>query len=139
MSQSKSTGSKGVVLGPLQREWVRCLESGDFPQGRRSLFTITEGVYKHCCLGVAVCVAEANGLKLNWVEEDGELYCKDDKSNLPAEVRNMLGFYDSLGTIKGKELKQCSNLEVANDDGVSFSQIAKFVRKYPEAVFKESK
>ncbi len=62
-------------LGPLQREWIRCLRSGAFPQGESYLIGSDEhvtkpgDVYPHCCLGVACRVAEANGMKLRYVVE----------------------------------------------------------------------
>ncbi len=129
-------------LGPLQREWIEALRSGEFKQTTGCLFR-TDGlksgeVIPNCCLGVACIVAEANGMELKFSESGGRMYVEGYGSRLPDEVRYALNFHNDLGWLSsplriGDE--QWTELADANDSGATFAQIADFAEANPEAVF----
>jgi hypothetical protein len=149
----KTKTKKKQKLGPLQREWIRALRSGDFKQARGVLFKkLTKGEYGHCCLGVAVCVAEANGVKLKFDETTQEGGCKvlsvlhertDELcvSDLPRIVSRKLKIRSSDGTInKPFSIKESGrtmySLIHLNDTAKwSLAQIADFLEAHPEQVF----
>jgi hypothetical protein len=118
--------------------------------------------YRHCCLGVACRVAEANGLKIRWVVDNSdsehggrvlEAVTKgvsgrynNDSQTMPGPVWKMLRFHSSQGdfpTIRpaiqsdesGKATANC--LTELNDTGWTFDRIADFVEAHPEEVFSE--
>lgn len=104
------------VFTPDQEKWLAALESGEWRQGVGS--QCRGGSY--CCLGVA---SETAGLST------GPHYPTDEAVSL-----YRLHKYD--GALDGDELLEgyCS-LAQANDKGVSFSDIAAFIREKPWAVF----
>ncbi len=151
-------------LGPLQQEWIRCLRSGEFPQGEGFLVGNADGnvapgqPYPHCCLGIVCRVAQANGLKLRWIPSDhgygdSKVYEIDDgegrnDQELPPKVMKTLRFRDSVGRFKScpkncneqkylrvGEAGHVESLADANDQGCTFVQIADFVEAHPEEVF----
>jgi hypothetical protein len=129
---------KKQELGPLQQEWVRCLRSGEFPQGKFRLVDMKDpvrGVYRHCCLGVACCVAEAKGVGVEWEERSGALHANGQCAVLPTNVAKSMKFYDYDGQFQGFTMMDHEALTSANDLGATFKQIARFVEAHPEAVF----
>ncbi len=105
-------------------EWVEALESGTYKRGTgylRKLIKFKNGNEKvqHCCLGV---LADLKGEK--W-EEDEARYT-DNEATVFTATKN--GNLTSLkDTILPRDLQ--STLADMNDDGGSFKQIAKWIRK----------
>lgn len=127
-------------LGPLQKEFVRALRSGDFPQAKGMLFRVRRGsnVLGHCCLGVAVCVAAANGVRVREMWQDSRLYVNGTGATLPDVVQAVMMFLGDGGALKTEMLigtGQYDSLADANDSGVKFAVIADFIEAHPEAVF----
>lgn len=97
--------------------------------------------YKACCLGEAVlCRARMAGHKVSdlfveSVDEDTQIFDGEERTVLSYSTIKYFGFYDSSGRIKRRKLKGHIQLTGANDNGVTWPEIATFVRKYPEAVF----
>ncbi len=120
-----------MTLTEAQEAWLKALESGRFKQGVGRLKT---GDY-YCCLGVA-CEIQPD---VEYDEVRG--YGKDSDRNtqvLPEFVRERLGLRGCDGSISGSDkLYGFSMLASANDAGVSFEQIAAYIRINPENVFKE--
>lgn len=151
-------------LGPRQLKWVEALEAHPERQTQQTLGTREKeylkehfektGVkipYLACCLGEA-CVVK------NKIQKKTSVFNSYDvieagsgcKTFLSLSEVNYFGFYDEEGLILekyrfkkylGKYLngKIYDKLSLANDKGATWLQIAFFVRKYPQAVFKESK
>lgn len=109
------------------RLWVEALRSGRFQQGNGAMRNLTG----HCCLGVAMEVAFANGV---------EPYISDNwgvTSTMPERVRDWYGIGTGTGVgengwldpeadpfledPRGGDPRRAS---VLNDDGVPFSEIA---------------
>lgn len=134
-------------LGPLQREWVRALRSGDFKQTQGILVCVPHNansgdVLPCCCLGVACLVAEANGVPLKFEEMGGCLNVWSGQERCttspPSAVVDLLRLTDTAGSFEaGHNLDGCVSLMGANDHGKTFKQIADFVEGHPEAVFTE--
>ena len=115
-----------------------------------------EEEYSFCCLGLACEVAIENGVPFK-IESSGVFGCikyDNEDCNLPPKVEKLFKFHGPLGAfdaliynyVKRAQFQQdvdklfVVSYELAdfNDNGVSFKRIAKFVRKYPEAIFSET-
>lgn len=98
-------------------DWPNALESGEYEQGKGSLYTNypDRAVEKYCCLGVACqLLADMNLLpKKNW----------RDAGFLPDRAVKLLGIRDSASYNEGNNA-----LYEDNDNGVKFKKIAKMIR-----------
>lgn len=113
-------------------KWADALESGKFSQTKGTLFD-GEG---YCCLGVACVLA---GKKFE-SDDGGHFYfIKGDSTSavLPEDVMEEIGMNNPSGHIQGKKnpfakAGDVSDFELTtiNDEGVSFKEIAKIIRKY---------
>jgi hypothetical protein len=56
-------------------------------------------VHLHCCLGVACCVAEANGTRVKWTEHGGNIHANGEYGVLPATVARKLRFLCDAGSL----------------------------------------
>jgi hypothetical protein len=96
------------------RRWVRALRSGAYEQGKSRMRSSNN---KYCCLGVALDLALANGVR-----------CSDpdwgQTSILPAEVNNWFGVKDLNGDIKKASSGYGTSPAILNDGGTSFVDIA---------------
>lgn len=106
-----------------REKWLRDLESGRWPQAKQRLAT-SKG---YCCLGRACEVALKSGVELTTKYHEGS-----DKweyggclTDLPEAVMDWLGVGSSLPSLTNGE-----QLDELNDDGVTFKQIARRIRKY---------
>lgn len=133
--------AKKFVMGLLQQEWVRALKSGDFLQARQILFRYNGPgqPYSNCCLGVALCVLEANGVPLKYsLDANKSLHVRFDGSgatvNMPTGTWEQLKLNDADGGLRGDE--NHSSLIRMNDTlGWSLEQIGEYIEQHPENVF----
>lgn len=129
---------KKQPLGPLQAEWIRCLRSKEWKQGRNFLCAETESGVSYCCLGVACEVAAANGVEVKQERRDGGIWDFDSRDGaLPSSVRLAMKFRGACGGLTHPMNDRFMFLDAANDAGVKFKVIADFVEAHPEAVFTE--
>lgn len=118
-------------------EWVKNLRSGKYKQ-------TTNGALKDdigfCCLGVLCDMsAEAGqGQWLDFVGQSKSFRCSSapDSSStiLPEPVQDWAGMRDATGDLGELEYicvenRAFANLTEANDDGLSFSNIADYIEK----------
>jgi hypothetical protein len=142
---------KKFVMGPLQRELVRALKSGDFEQAKGKLFrspfeTGNDGVVGHCCLGVAMCVLKANfPRKIRLPVDQDTAYCgmRSSAISMPGGAWQLLGLRDQDGefskTVRVKN-KNCSSMFDLNDRaGLTLKQIGRFIETHAAIVFVEPK
>lgn len=115
-----------MVLNAQQRDWVNALQCGDFKQTHSTLYAPSLDAY--CCLGVACVVAERFEIKIDREEETN--YIIGDELGDQEEAKKFLGV-----TTKGERILVHLNDVVKLD----FSQIADFIRKFPELIFEEPK
>lgn len=133
-------------LGPLQELWLSQLEK--YPE-RKMEGQLGEGSsrkYKACCLGeLHLCAFRLKKKVLPFL--NGQIIdCnREERSDSTLEVSyKQYGLNDEIGTIKGKGVyvksikAYVNDLSYANDNGVSWTEIAEFIRKYPEKVFTKS-
>jgi len=121
-------------------ELVAALRSGEYEQARQVL----KSSRGYCCLGVA---CEISGLG-EWEEEVAEegtnryLYL-NSHSSLPDQVKEHFGFKDNFGAIYDPTVRiripraysrRYAALASANDDGVTFAEIADFIEKNWESL-----
>lgn len=98
------------------RMWVRALRSGQYPQGSAHL----RRNGKYCCLGVAMDMALANGVKATGRENWGGL------TMLPSPVDAFYGLdkCDITVVVQRGRSRYLSDL---NDSGFSFGDIADLI------------
>lgn len=109
----------GFKLGPLQKKWIKALESGKYDQTTEQLHNEDEGSY--CCLGVANVVCKLG---------------ERDKEALVHTYRK-LGLRDCCGEPLHSTFNSLVDLNDRSDK--DFTDIAKMLRKHPTEYFKESK
>jgi len=112
-------------------ELARALESGKYKQGSGALHPTAR---TYCCLGVACRVA---GKK--FTVQSGEYRIDGESAVLPQSVMDYFGFQSATGRVKpSKEMAlktkyykevRFNVLTDANDAGVAFKEIARFIRK----------
>jgi hypothetical protein len=112
-----------------QEEWLAALESGEWAQGKRDLWSIVEGRKCYCCLGVATEMFDPSyrGLK------PGQEGLHSANAFASETVRDLLELYDNGGRAL------CDNeraLTILNDIGVSFQGIAAIIREKPWVYFR---
>ena len=140
MSSSKTKKSKttkdkpkSYIFNTAQKRWLKALESDKFEQTRKVLCR-HNGELRYCCLGVA-CELFVPKEK----QTVGRFYKSFWRQTkvLPVQVKILLKLHSSLGGFRGTiSPDNCNNLAQLNDIGWSFGDIANFIRKYPESVFK---
>ncbi len=112
----------------FQSKWLEALESGEYKQGAGALFN--NDLY--CCLGVACAV-------LGMTRESNGKFT-DAGGFAPINVQEAMRIDGGIGRInKSTPLgeQKATSLAEANDQGVTFSEIAAFIRSSPTAVFTE--
>ena len=131
---------KEFKLGPLQELWLSQLEK--YPERKMvgSLGKKTNGRnYQACCLGeLHLCYYRLQKKKLPF--EGGDIW-DGDHDTLLAYSFKKYGLRSDNGRIlslHGRYFKGHKNLANANDNGVTWPEIAAFIRKYPERVFTKS-
>lgn len=138
-----------MELGPLQTAWVEALESGRFEQG---ILALQRGG-QYCCLGVACRVVKEHrpGIFLKktvWGTISGSDLSAQPEVQRELALRDHSGYAERSWKAVYKFVQELSpepqareylSLATFNDSGMSHSDIAKVIRKFPEAFFKESK
>jgi hypothetical protein len=138
---------KKFKFGPLQRKWLRLLESGKLRQAKATLHRKGRGTESFCCLGVAECkVVKNKGIETFAIDENNKrmkLIAYGSYKNTEAltlGTARKMKFRDTLGrpTIPYKDYDDANydSLADMNDKGKSFKKIAAAVRKHPEWYFK---
>ncbi|NJL71075.1 MAG: hypothetical protein HC888_05380 [Candidatus Competibacteraceae bacterium] len=155
---------KPAPIGEWQEAWLRSLESGVHKQTRSVLSRKVKNGWAHCCLGIVCQVAITNGVKIRVEVLSDVAKYRGHYESLPNSEIKRFGFLDETGKIstsflhnlmsdKGitedefsallKEFLKLSggyqSLAAMNDNGKTFKQIARFVRRFPRAVFTETK
>lgn len=114
-------------LGPHQKEWIAALRSGEYEQGKGALYRSG----RYCCLGVGCVVAQIPST----LGVQGFLWFADNAEYAPEAVIDYLALHSQRGLLYGLSLRGFPALQIANDRGVSFSEIADFCEAHPDAVF----
>ncbi len=109
-------------------KWIEALESGEFQQGQNRLATSGETGVTYCCLGVAVVVAERNGVAVSpsWRDYLSWEYLNSvQRFYGTGENQPMLPQAEKWGHYSSPRMT-CIN---ANDEGkLTFLQIAALLR-----------
>lgn len=98
-------------------KWARDLETTRAKQANGYL---NDGKGGFCCLGRLCVVAGKRGIR----SYGGEISYHDETGVLPVEVIEMVGMKTDNGVLPNKRA-----LSELNDEGVSFREIAKIIRK----------
>lgn len=117
---------KPFKFGPLQKKWLKDLESGKFKQASAILAdntsTTSKPKWAFCCLGVAAVGALKQKPE---TIEGGEL--------LTYSWSRALGLRDNAGAPKAMDMPSCTDM---NDErGMTFEQIAKQLRENAHEYF----
>ena len=129
-----------MKLGPLQEKWVETLEKYPERQTSEKLgILLSDGTYKCCCLGQALlCLLESRNKEPTYILGNLSDGAEGPDSVLTKDTFEALGLLSSIGRIKDITLNDNSSLAEANDNGVTWPEIAAFIRANPEAVFSKS-
>jgi hypothetical protein len=113
-------------------KWVKALRSGKYKQGEGHLRSVNKkGKASYCCLGV---LAKVNKVDSNFIDYNDLLHVRD--------IREQCGIANRCGAainedgdqvypgfkVKGT-YKEFKSLADANDEGVSFKAIARWIEK----------
>jgi len=133
----KSSESKPYKFNQSQLKWLEALESGNYKRCIGKLCNISNSEESFCCLGVAselLCSQE------NKVDKEDCRHYENEDVYAPLTVASKLKLNNSIGTIATNKIKGYRKKETSltqfNDSGMTFKEIAKFIRKHPYAVFK---
>jgi len=137
----------------IAEAWAANLRSGEYIQGGGCLSDYSGGVITHCCLGVLMDMAVEEGIATkkmpslgynavytsNYSEEyresAGILSLREERTGTLTEtVREWAGMFSPSGAVRdgvivGKDGYTYRGLANANDNGVSFAEIADFIEK----------
>jgi hypothetical protein len=105
-------------------KWVEALRSGKYQQGKGAL--CRDG--KFCCLGVA---CEVLGISKRTPECRPTVYYEGESTALPKKVAAMLG----LRTCTGDFGREGGLIDLNDDVGASFNDIANVIESRPEGLF----
>lgn len=127
---------KKFEFGPIQLKWLESLETHPERQltGQLAKF-VSLGIeeYRACCLGEYCIIAGVGDFSEDGDYEVGKSYALVDES------WKDLGLYSSDGAFENEyRLDGYRSLASMNDNGMTWLQIAKFVRENPEKVFNKS-
>lgn len=131
------------MLTETQEKWLQALESGEFRQTTGVLVKNDNDVLSYCCLGVG---AEICGI-LKKADCSAFIY-NQDKTDTVIEIKNelhygsyqLLGLTNEDGSLKEDAIisnKPYASLVAMNDGGLTFAQIAAYIRANPDNVFVE--
>lgn len=108
------------MINENARKWVKALRSGKYKQGKECL----RNGERFCCLGVACELAKDSGVIKKYFGTD---------QFMPEKVREWLGLISDSGECAcGTE-----SLATANDNGITFFEIADLIESEPEGLFEK--
>jgi len=132
----KLKGDLYMKIGPIQEQWLQRLEQHPELQTNARLGELTEDGYRACCLGeYLLTYHRCLGTDISRLFNNGVLQDGDDYYVL-VESFDDLGLQDDAAHIFGD--CEYDSLAEMNDNGVSWPEIAAYIRKYPEMVFTKS-
>lgn len=116
-------------MNEKQRKWVKELETTNKLQGRKLLKNIAEGKEFYCCLGIARELFEDDRYK------DIKAAVLSDYMTKELGLNNPLGAFEKPYVLNGITFH---SLAMMNDEGFSFKEIAAYIKRNPENVFKKA-
>lgn len=129
-----------MELGEIQKAWIKSLRENGHRQATNYLgFKTSDGEYKACCLGEALCVLNRiKGIESKFIDGDlmdGESDEELSKSYLEIGLITELGGLKNAITIDDIEHHSLSDL---NDYIFTWAEIADYIEQNPENVFTKS-
>ncbi len=132
-------------FSPIQLAWLAAIESDEFNQGTCKLTSVNGTEQFHCCLGVACVVYNRMNDALKLVVNDIKTAIVYDHQAFYApwrvvealRLRDEKGkFAEEVTLVYNSEPHLYISLADMNDGGLSFKEIANYIRQNPENVFK---
>ena len=129
-------------LGPVQRQWVEALRSGNYQQGKIKLRKNDS----YCCLGVGCEMFLGDGTaKEPYVSrDDAEVYVvyawEGSTASAPKRLVEILKLKTALGEtqLHSFDYDEPDSLSSMNDHGKTFAEIADAIEANPSLWFTES-
>lgn len=128
-------------FGPIQQAWLESLENHPERQTDSCLGYRTDTGYEACCLGELLIINNrVNGLPLSdlFSSESGVLHDGNHDETLCTSYKDV-GLYNEDGGFVNAPIRYrntpYTSLAAMNDDGVTWPDIAQFVRENSEEVF----
>jgi hypothetical protein len=121
----------------FKADWITALRSGDYQQGKKRLLEHTEQGDRYCCLGVGADILSKAGHDLQWQRCDNTSVIKSEEAGglssiglmfvggTPVWLKEVLARRGLITLHKTTEME----LMRLNDDGISFSAIARFIEE----------
>lgn len=125
----------------IKELWIDALLDGKRQQGTGTLKRVVDGVARYCCLGVLCELAEEAGVVHSqpfFIDSESAPLTKfaamEDSFDyemgvLPLVVLEWAGMDNSTGRFRLSEAKS-SSLTTLNDGGISFEEIAEYIKHY---------
>ena len=107
----------------IAKKWIAALRSGKYKQTKCAL----KDKDGYCCLGVLCAISP---WKYNFTRMTNAPHAKN--MSLPPIVVNWAGMRSSGGEYQVEGNQYSNVLTARNDEGMSFSEIAKLIEKYTE-------
>jgi len=135
-----------MELGIVQTKWIESLIVHPERQLQNQLGKkINDTEYKACCLGeLLLCYNKENNIESEWRNNQLiDVYGKENEFTSTEWLGNhtLLGLHNSTGflpvsvTIRNKTY---DSLAAMNDDGITWPEIAEYVKANPDNVFTKS-
>lgn len=138
-----------MKLGTLQKEWIKSLRENPTRQGKNILGRKTIGEeYKACCLGellIVNCRLKNRPVPFSPNDTLLDMSSNGGTSFYLSNSYSEFGLIDGGGAIHGgwdynspTQQRTFTSLSQANDNDVSWKEIADFIEANPEKIFKKS-
>ena len=132
-------------LNPNAQAWVAALRSGNYSQTKGPLRRTKNDVDSYCCFGVA-CILYSNSVGGEWATDrarppwDDQIGFTDDDGtfkefDLSASVMDWLGLATPNGSYCDAEGHLLDLVEINDQYGHTFKQIAAVIESQPEGLF----
>jgi len=114
----------------VKEKWIKALRSGEYEQGTHALKTKEGDKVTYCCLGVLCEIyREENGKRWGKPTNQYPTFMKE-MSVLPKKVMEWAGLDTPTGEITYKNGKFTALINLNDEEGKSFKQIANVIEKY---------
>lgn len=110
----------------IKKLWVSALRSGNYKQGGGALCRWIDGRLTYCCLGVLCEIAVDHDVTAKYKLLDGVHIYGDASAGLPEQVQQWADLKYTNPPVDIGD-RHTSLIQLNDDDGLSFSQIADII------------
>lgn len=126
----------------FQEKWLQALESGEYRQGKYNLAIRAKESVEYCCLGVACEIANKYpdfpkvepSISETRIKFAGEPHLLPGRLLMPLGLRSTAGQFIKTAVYQGNQYVSLTDM---NDRGLTHKEIAVYIRKNPDNVFRQ--